>query len=259
VVVNRFGIGKEFWLAALRAEGAAFLAAVGEQDVLTRPVPSCPDWAVGDLVRHLGAFYHRIRVHAGSGSADERWPALAVPAEAPAADDAGVVTWFKEQLAGVEAHLESLDPDTPTYNWAPRARVAAFWHRRAAHETTVHRWDAQVAVRLPEPIESKLAADTVAEALDTFLPAGRRRTDTGTQGLVHLNATDLGLEWYVRLRGAGISLLDTDTLLDDDIHEARASVSASASDLALALWGRIPFDVGETSGDADLLEAIRIR
>jgi uncharacterized protein (TIGR03083 family) len=256
--VSRFPLDKEFWLASLRADGAAFLAAVDEPEALARPVPSCPGWTVGDLIRHLGGFYDRITRHAGAGPADEPWPPLGVPEEAPAADDPAVVTWFREQLRGTEARLEAVDPDTPTYNWAPRPRVASFWHRRAAHETTVHRWDAQLATRLPEPIESKLAGDTIAEALDTFLPGGRRRMDGTTHGLVQLSATDLGQSWYVRLRGAGVSLLDTDTLLDDP-HQARATASGSASDLALALWGRVPFDVGETSGDADLLEAIKIR
>lgn len=257
-MVSRIPAGKEFWLAALRADGAAFLASASEAGVLTRTVPSCPDWTIGDLTRHLGGFYQRIRLHAGSAGADEKWPPLTVPEEAPAAADEAVVTWFGEQLAGAEAHLESLDPDLPTWNFAPRARVASFWHRRAAHETAVHRWDAQVATRLPEPIESKLAADTVAEALDTFLAAGRRRTDMPTQGLVHLTATDVGSEWYVRLRGDAVSLLDTDTLLDPETHQARASASGSASDLALALWGRVPFDVLEIAGEVTLLDAIKI-
>jgi uncharacterized protein (TIGR03083 family) len=181
-----------------------------------------------------------------------------VPAQAPAADDPAVVAWLRDQLRGTEAHLEALDPDRPTYNWAPRARVASFWHRRAAHETAVHRWDAQVAVGLPEPIESKLAGDTVAEALDTFLLAGRHRTEPPVRGLVHLSATDLGHGWYLRLRGAGISLLDRDTL-PDETHAVRASAAGTASDLALALWGRVPFDVLETAGEPDLLEAIKIR
>src|SRR5690606_8242614 len=208
--VSRIPGGKEFWLAALRAEGAAFLAAVSEPGALARRVPSCPDWTVGELTRHLGGFYHRIRLHAGSAGADEQWPPLAVPDEAPAADDEAVVTWFREQLAGAEAHLESLDPDLPTWNWAPQPKVASFWHRRAAHETAVHRWDAQVATRLPEPIESKLAGDTVAEVMDTLLPAGRRRTDVDAKGLIELTAADLGVHWSVRLRGPGIALLDTD-------------------------------------------------
>jgi uncharacterized protein (TIGR03083 family) len=255
--VSRFQFDKEFWLAGLRTEGSAFLAAVSEPGALDKPVPSCPGWTIGDLTRHLGGFYDRIRRHAGVGPADERWPPLGVPAEAPAADDPTVLAWFAEQLRGIVAHLEALDPDTPTYNWAPRPRVASFWHRRAVHETAVHRWDAQVATRLPEPIESKLASDTVAEALDTFLPGGRRRTTGDTQGVVQLTAIDLGQSWFVRLRGVGVSLLDTDTLLDDP-QQARATAALSASDLALALWGRVPFDVGETSGDADLLEAVKI-
>jgi uncharacterized Actinobacterial protein TIGR03083 len=258
-VASRSPVGKEFWLAALRAEGSAFLAAVSQPGVLSRRVPSCPDWSVGELVRHLGAFYQRIRLNAGSAGADEAWPALTVPEEAPTADDEAVVTWFREQLQSVEAHLESLDPDLPTWNWAPRARVAAFWHRRAAHETAVHRWDAQVATRLPEPIESKLAGDTIAEALDTFLPGGRRQVDRPAHGLIQLTATDIGQQWYVRLRGAAISLLDADTRLDAETHPARATAAGSASDLALALWGRVPFDVIEASGDVTLLEAIKIR
>src|SRR5262249_35297977 len=128
----------------------------------------------------------------------------------------------------------------------------------AANETAVHRWDAQLATRLPEPIESKLAGDIVAEALDTFLPGGRRRMDEQTHGLVQLTATDLGQSWYVRRRGVGRSLLDTDTLLDDP-HQARATALLSSSDLALALWGRVPFDVGEATGDAELLDAVKIR
>jgi hypothetical protein len=70
-------------------------------------------------------------------------------------------------------------------------------------------------------------------------------------------AADLGQEWFVRLRGEGVALLDTDTLLDDDAHPTRAVAGGTASDLALALWGRVTFDVLEISGDPGLLEALR--
>jgi uncharacterized protein (TIGR03083 family) len=256
--VSRIHGTKDFWLAALRAEGNAFLAAVSEPGVVTAAVPSCPDWTVGDLVRHLGAVYHRTRMNAGSAGVDDNWGPVVVPDEAPEPDGEGVVRWFADELSQVTAFLEELDPDLPTWNWAPQARVAGFWHRRMAHETAIHRWDAQLATRLPEPLESKLAGDTVAEALDTYLAAGRRRSPADATGIAHLTATDLGQEWYVRLRGAGIALLDTDTLLDDDAHPARAAASGTASDLALALWGRVAFDVLETAGDIALLEALRV-
>jgi uncharacterized protein (TIGR03083 family) len=257
--VSRIHGSKDFWLAALRADGRMFADAIGEPDALTREVPSCPGWTVGDLARHLGSVYHRFRTKIGIVGADEPWGPPVLPEEAPAADDPTVVSWFEAELTQFTAFLENLDPDTPAWNWAPQARVASFWIRRGAHETAVHRWDAQLATRLPEPLESKLAGDTVAEALDTFLPSGRFRIEHQRTGLVHLTANDLGQQWYLRLRDTGVALLDTDTLLDDDAHPARAAVTGSASDLALALWGRLAFDVMETSGDPELLYALRVR
>jgi uncharacterized protein (TIGR03083 family) len=230
--------------------------------VLGAQVPSCPDWTVADLVRHLGAVYRRTRLKAGSGNAEEPWGPVVMPDDAPEVGDPEpgdeVVTWFAAELAQFDSFLEALDPDLPAWNWAPQTKTAAFWHRRAAHETAIHRWDAQLSTALAEPLDSKLAGDSVAEALDTFLPAGRRRGPADVSGVIHLVASDLGQEWYVRLRGERVALLDTDTLLDDDSHPARAAASGSASDLALALWGRITFDVVETAGELDLLKALRV-
>jgi len=249
---------KDFWLGALRADGAAFLAAIGQPGVLAAEVPSCPGWTVADLARHLGTFYHRTRLNAATTPVEQNWGPLVIPAEAPPADHDEVVAWFAAELARIDAFLDGLDPDRPTWNWAPQAKTAGFWHRRSAHETAVHRWDAQLSTGLAEPLDAKLAGDTVAEVLDTFLPAGRRRTQSELAGVVHLVAADLALEWYVRLWPGGVTLLDTDTLLDDDAHPARAAASGSASDLALALWGRVAFDVVETAGDIDLLKALRV-
>jgi len=256
--VSRTHGTKDFWLTALRADGTAFLAAVGEPGVATAMVPSCPDWSVGDLVRHLGGVYRRTRSNAGSGAIDQHWGPVVIPDDAPAATDERLVPWFAAEMAQLDAFLDALDSDLPAWNWAPQAKTAAFWHRRMAHETAVHRWDAQVATELPEPLESKLAGDTVAEVLDTFLPAGRRRGPADAFGVVHLVAADLGHDWYVRLRGDGVALLDTDTLLDDDAHPARAAASGTASDLALALWARVAFDVVDAAGDHALLKALRV-
>jgi uncharacterized protein (TIGR03083 family) len=247
---------KDFWLAALRADGAALLAAVEHADVADRPVPSCPQWTVSDLARHLGAFYNRILTMAGSSPVDEQWPPLQRWEQAHAPQD-GTIAWLGAQFAGLLAHLDSLEEYEPVWNWSPQPRTAGFWMRRAAHETAVHRWDAQLAIRLPEPIEAKLAGDTVTEALDTFLPAGMGRTFTGeANGLVRLTATDLGQEWRIRLHGTGVALLDVDFSPSDG--SSRAEASGSASDLALALWGRVPFDVLEIAGDTELLSVLQV-
>jgi uncharacterized protein (TIGR03083 family) len=256
--VSRTHGTKDFWLTALRTDGAAFATAVGQDGVLGTPVPSCPPWTVSDLVRHLGSVYRRTRLHIASGDVNEAWGPVEIPEDAPATDDPRVVEWFASELRQLESFLDGLDPDRPAWNWAPQSRTATFWFRRMAHETAVHRWDSQLATGLPEPLESKLAGDTVSEALDTFLPAGRRPGPSDVQGMVQLTATDLDQDWFVRLRGVGVALLDTDTLLDDDAHPARAAASGTASDLALALWGRVTFDVLEAAGDDTLLEALRV-
>jgi uncharacterized protein (TIGR03083 family) len=249
---------KDFWMATLRVDGAAFRVAISEDDVLGAPVPSCPGWTVADLTRHVGTIYQWVRGHAGRGVVDRPETRPQVAADAPAGAGPDVIAWFEAELAQLDAFLEALDADRPAWNWAPQAKTAGFWHRRMAHETAIHRWDAQLSTGLSEPIEAKLAADTVAEVLDTWLPAGRRKGPTDMHGMVRLTATDPGPEWYVRLRGGGIALLDTDTILDDDEHPARAAAAGTASDLALALWGRVTFEVLETAGDERLLEALRV-
>lgn len=242
---------KDFWLTSLRTEAAAFRQAVATPDAWTRAVPSCPDWTVADLAHHLSEVYHWVRMHVNRG-------VISAPDHAgESAPPAGTLAWFDEQRADLLAVLDAVDPELPAWNWAPQAKKAAFWLRRMALETAVHRWDAQLAVGRPEPIESPLAADGVAEVVDTWLPAGRRTGPTDRSGLVHLTATDIaGATWYVRLRDEGVALLDTRTLFDDDELKERVTAAGTASDLLLALMNRIPFDVLDVSGDAALLECL---
>lgn len=245
---------KEFWVAGLRAEGVAFRAAVGQEGALAAPVPSCPGWTVEDLVRHVAGTYRWVAQHVGRGLISH--PGQPDRSDAPTG--AAVLGWWDEQYATLLKTLDWLDPSLPAWNWAPQTKKAEFWHRRIAHETAVHRWDAQMAIGLAEPVEAKLAADGVTEVLDTWLPAGRRRGPTDRYGVVALRATDVGEVWEVRLRGEGVALLDTDTLLDHDQHHERAVASGTASDLLLALYGRVRFDVLDVVGDDGLLTALQV-
>ena len=174
-----------------------------------------------------------------------------------ATTDAEPVGAWLDEYTELLAALDAVDPELPAWNWAPQSKKAIFWHRRMAHETAVHRWDAQVSLARSEPVEAKLAADGVTEVIDTWLPAGRRRGSTDLSGVVSLTATDVGQTWYVRLRGEGIALLDTDTLFDDAHPSERATAAATASDLMLALWGRVPFDALDVAGEIRLLEALK--
>lgn len=246
---------KDFWIAGLRAEGPAFREAVTQAPPDTQ-VPSRPDWTITDLVHHLGSFYRWVRGHATRGVTTPPESRRAPVLEGlPTGTDA--VGWWAEEFTRLLDTLEALDPELPAWNWAPQAKKAGFWHRRAAHETALHRWDAQMAIGTGEPVEAKLAVDGISEVLDTWLPAGRRKTPTARQGVVHLVATDAAQEWFLRLRGEGVALLDTGTILDSDEHPARAYAAGTASDLLLALHGRVGFDVLEITGDPTLLDCLR--
>ena len=75
--------------------------------------------------------------------------------------------------------------------------TAAFWFRRQAHETAVHRWDAQRAATPSsvDPIDATLAADGVDEWLEVFVPRFLARTgvpDDLVGATLHLHCTDEG-------------------------------------------------------------------
>ncbi|WBB79018.1 maleylpyruvate isomerase family mycothiol-dependent enzyme [Micromonospora sp. WMMD882] len=253
--MSRLHVSKDFWIGALRTEGPAFAAAVAEAPPET-PVLSCPGWTVTDLARHMAGVYQYVHGRAGAGDASPP-PARSGPAMAEVPAGASVLQVWQEAYDRLLLLFDGLDPEAPAWNWAPQPKRAGFWPRRVAHETAIHRWDAQLAIAAGEPIEAKLAADGVSEVLDTFLPAGRRRTRGQWRGVVQLVATDAQQEWFLRLRGEGVALLDTGTILDHDDHHARAHAVGTASDLLLALWGRVDFDALTVTGDRALLEGLR--
>ncbi len=239
---------KEFWLEAVRSEGRAFRAAVGALELAT-PVPSCPEWTVAHLVGHLGRVYEWVNLVVQAGGDKAVRPEHR-------SEDAAIVAWFDEQYTRLLATLEAADAEAPAWNWATQPPVAGFWPRRMAHETAVHRWDAQFARGTADPIEPELAADGVSEVLDTFLPAGKATAADAGEGVVRLTATDVKRTWLVRLRPGGVLLLDESAVLDDSA-EAQTGVAGAASDLLLALWGRQTPSALSFEGHPARFEALR--
>jgi len=92
-------------------------------------------------------------------------------------------------------------------------RPASFWARRMAHETAVHRADAQIAVGRQPELEPDLAVDAIDEWLGSVSGpvAEDQRADSLPDGAVlHVHATDEGLdgagEWLVRRQGSEITV-----------------------------------------------------
>ena len=125
---------------------AAAVAAAGPD----APVPTCPDWRVRDLVRHTGG------VH--------RWATGYVPKPGPRSPtvdlDEVVGTWPADDDAGRLAPRglrrpgggagRPRPPDLRVLDLpAARPSPLALWARRQAHETAIHRVDAELAAGRP--------------------------------------------------------------------------------------------------------------
>ncbi|WP_409329970.1 maleylpyruvate isomerase family mycothiol-dependent enzyme [Trujillonella humicola] len=198
-------------LGALRVETdrVAGLLAGGEPDAA---VPACPGWTL----RHLGE--HLAAVH--------RWGAAAVRAggERVAMADPELVGDVADHYAAAAGDLlEALGgtrPDAQAWGFGPPPRTAGFWARRQLHETTVHRWDVQQALRRPvDAVPAVQAADGIDEVLTVFV-SRRLRSGPPLPVSIRLRAVEGG-DWRI---GDG---------------EPAAAVTGPAQQLFLLLWGRV--------------------
>jgi uncharacterized protein (TIGR03083 family) len=231
-------------LATIRREADAFLLAARRG--LEPDVPGCPGWTVRDLTIHLG-FVHRFHTgHVGRGVTT---PPPEPDRPAPPEDAQQLLAWFDAGVTDLLVALRRVDPDLPAWNWAPHTpQVAAFWPRRMALETAVHRWDAESAHGQAVGFELEVAVDGIDEMLTVMGPV-EPPADLPT-GVVVVRATDDDATWAVRLAPGLIDPGGPVPATPD------AVVEGTASGLLLALWGRVPPDSLTTSGDAALVAAL---
>lgn len=227
-------------LAAIRRDGDAFAAACtdpGLADGLDTAVPSCPGWTVADLVWHLGEVHHFWRTMVSERR--DTWEGYEQPLR-PAA--AGLVAWYRTGLDELVDVLAVADPAHPNWTWAAD-KTAGFVIRRMAHETAMHRWDAEHAAGIATSIDPELASDGIDEFLMWF--AGEPAPDApAAGGSVHLHCADVAGEWTLRPAGAGGFEITREHAKGD------CAIRGTASDILLALWRRIPLAALDVVGDA---------
>jgi uncharacterized protein (TIGR03083 family) len=225
----------------LRADGDALVDAA--ETSMDRPVPSCPGWLGRDVVAHTGTVHRLIgdRVRRGSRGQDD--------VERPVVPDGdAVLGWYREGLNDLLATLASADPGKPVWNWSSTwPDTAAFWPRRMAHETSVHRVDAQQAAGAQLPIDTALAVDGVDEFLMVHFAEDAGEL-SGTGETVGLRTTDGPGEWTVAAEPARA------TIRTGGAGDATAVIEGGASNLVLLLWRRVPIDAVTVSGDRGLAE-----
>ena len=160
------------YLESLAADFALLrAAATAGADSLTRPVPTCPGWTVADLVRHVGEVYlHKtLAMRLGDFPGEQDWPAE-VEALPP-------LDLLDQTYANLRHELTTRAPDSAAPSWYQPESTVAFWRRRMAQETVIHRLDAELAAQAAigspvSPVPSDIAADGVDEVLIRFLGYG---------------------------------------------------------------------------------------
>jgi uncharacterized protein (TIGR03083 family) len=229
----------EEFIDALRREGEA----LGEVRLVDVDVPTCPEWSLPELVHHVGSVHRWQEAQLRSDD-----PADLVKVERAERPPLNALSgWYRAGLASLLDAFAEVGPHRVTPTWFG-PRPATFWARRAAHETAIHRWDAEAAVTTPQPLDARQAVDALDELLEVFAP---RRFDpttwTGPDVSIHLHATDTEGEWTIRLGSSG---------LDVGHEHAKGDVAArgSASDLVLMIAGRVPPARLELFGDAAVID-----
>jgi uncharacterized protein (TIGR03083 family) len=226
------------FLDALQRDGLAFAGSCAAAGLAT-PVPSCPAWNVADLVWHLGEvhFFWSSVVGRRMSSPD----AYVEPVRP--ADDA-LIGFYRSNLDDTVRVLTQVDSDQPVWTWAGQ-QPAAWVARRMAHETSVHRADADLSAGGAAAVEAQLASDGIDEFLQYFLD-GSPDDAAAVGGSVHIHCGDVAGEWTIQPDASGAFAVTREHAKGD------CALRGAASDLLLALWRRTPLSSIDVVGDADV-------
>lgn len=218
---------------------------------LTRPVPSCPDWTLSDLVRHVGTTYlHKVECMR-QGNNPQPWPPAAIASEEPLA-------LLDRAYAALAAEFASRTPESTAFTWYAPDQTVGFWIRRMAQETVIHRVDAELAAGAElVPIPDDLALDGIDEFLIAFVEFGSRTwPEDFSEVLATADGRSVLLDaasaaWLVRLTPEAVEVRVS------DVDGASATVAAKPADLLLWSWNRVDDSAVMVSGDPALVAKLR--
>jgi uncharacterized protein (TIGR03083 family) len=199
------------------------------------PVPSCPGWTMGDLVRHVAEVYlHKVTVMR-TGEWPRPWPPAGLAAEPRLA-------LLGRAYGELTAELAARDPGQPVLTWYGPDGTAGFWLRRMAQETVIHRIDAELAAGLPSArVPDDLALDGVDEVLVRFL-AYFSPEEIAAARVEHPGDADGTVPIVVRSRGRCWTVLpsrsDEVTVEEGAAGDPRVVVAAAPDPMLRWLWGR---------------------
>lgn len=234
-------------IAALEAHGRA-LTDVAEGCGADAPVPTCPGWRVRDLLTHL-SYVHRWATGVVAEGRDEPPAVLGetdVLSVGPGDDE--LFSWFREGHRALVDTLRRADPSLQCYAFLPAPSPLAFWCRRQAHETAVHRADAEAAAGRVARFAPDFAVDGIDELVMGFAPTPRAKVTADQRRVLLIEPTDAEDRWLV---GMGPEGIDAERATGPSDGTLRGDAGA----LYLVLWNRArPETLGVRADDPGLVD-----
>jgi uncharacterized protein (TIGR03083 family) len=217
------------------------------------PVPSCPDWTVADLTRHVGQVYlHKVEAMRTGVDEPEEWPPAGLQDEDP-------VELIDRAYAELLSELTSREPSDVAATWYGPDQSVGFWVRRMAQETVVHRIDAELGVGVAvDPIPDDLAIDGVDELLKVFVSFsvgewGEYFTEAlaDSPGRSYAINTD-GVSWLVGTSPGRFSVGGGPGMTVPDYAKTDVTISGTPTALLRWVWNReAPGEPSEVTVDGD--------
>ena len=249
------GIEFDGYRAEITRQAGLLNAAIAGQDMTTR-VPTCPDWNVGQLIRHVGGALNwttTVARERATGPVPDDFRDLSAFTD----EDASVLgPWLESVAERLGAQLREVGPGYPL--WSPVGAGGSDFHaRRMAHEILVHRADAELALGREFTAVPVIAADAIDEWMFLgsmpflFEVDPSKRELLGAGRTVRLSATDTEAGWLIDLTGDAITW-SRDTAGPDPLVTLRGPVT----ELLLVVYRRkaLPDTTIGVSGDRDFLD-----
>jgi uncharacterized protein (TIGR03083 family) len=242
-------------LRLIDERSAAFRATILSASDLDAPVPTCPEWTLSDLARHLGKV-HRFWADVVSAGPADAPPASTATQEAETAprEREALVAWSAASTQRLLDALRDAGSDRGCWTWwgtsdSPQTSGAVARHQ--VQEAMVHTYDAQITTGTAEPLPELAAVDGVDEFLSTCC-AG---TDPWPfkPATVEYHITEGG-SWRLSVSADGTRIT---RLPAPETIPADATTRSTAAELVLVVYGRLPIETLQIDGDKRLLEQLR--
>ena len=221
---------------ALRHNGD-LLAGAAERAGLDASVPPCAPWQVKDLLRHTGYIHRWAARHITECPETVLDGPPEVEILCGGAADPDLLAWFRDGHAALVETLRTADPGLVCATFMDAPSPLAFWARRQAHETAIHRADAESALGNRPEYAPDFAADGVDELIMGFGQRRKYRPSAEHTGDMDVRTTDTGHAWRVGTDHGRIQAR-RELAGSAPAESAACTVIGPASGLYLFLWNR---------------------